>query len=65
MTVFNYEAKNIDGIVIKGKLEVDTKEELQKNLREKNFFLKFFCNSSLVSTSNLPFITIPSIFLAS
>ena len=39
MTVFNYEAKNIDGIVIKGKLEVDTKEELQKNLREKNFFL--------------------------
>ena len=39
MTVFNYEAKNIDGIVIKGKLEVDTREELQKNLREKNFFL--------------------------
>ena len=39
MPVFNYEAKNVDGIVIKGKLEVDTREQLQKNLREKNFFL--------------------------
>ena len=39
MAVFNYEAKNVEGIVIKGKLEVDTREELQKNLREKNFFL--------------------------
>lgn len=53
MTIYNYEAKNIEGIVIKGKLEVDTREDLQKNLREKNFFL--IKADEEITTNNLSF----------
>lgn len=38
MPVFNYEAKNIDGNVIKNKMEAQTKEEVIASLRQRGYY---------------------------
>lgn len=40
MPLYTYEAANINGNVIKGKLSADNEEDLMRTLRKKGFFLK-------------------------
>lgn len=46
MPLYTYEAANINGNVIKGKLSADNEEDLMRTLRKKGFFLKEYSEAS-------------------
>ncbi len=47
MPLYKYKAKNLDGKVIKGKIEIENSEELRKLLRERGFFLVDYEDSGM------------------
>ncbi|MBP1888760.1 type IV pilus assembly protein PilC [Clostridium moniliforme] len=47
MPLYKYKAKNLDGKVIKGKIDIENSEELRKLLRERGFFLVDYEDSGM------------------
>lgn len=47
MPLYKYKAKNLDGKVIKGKIDIENSEELRKLLRERGFFLVDYEDSEM------------------
>lgn len=53
MPLYKYEAKNMDGKKLKGKLNIDNEEELRRKLKSKGYFLISYENEESLINLNL------------
>ncbi|MDU1053128.1 type II secretion system F family protein [Clostridium baratii] len=53
MPLYKYEAKNMDGKKLKGKLNIDNEEELRRKLKSKGYFLISYENEKSLINLNL------------
>ena len=53
MPLYKYEAKNMDGKKLRGKLNIDNEEELRRKLKSKGYFLISYENEESLINLNL------------